>query len=282
MQFSHDLLIDSRETRVQALNSATNEHAITVLNKAKAVVLAVWEGIGIATTAQVAEYYEVSDKAIKHIIERNGDEFAEEVRLLTGKELQDVRSKLELSPRTPKALAWNARGFLRVGLMLRDSLVAKALRDLIVNAASANQPQLTVQDKQHQIQLNCLAAIAQGLNDSVNILVDRVSQVQQALTVQASSNHQQTNQHLSMVADDITEHLKSIKEAISSQPTQIVNIVPPVKEKRSAAQDRSFTFAVRSWEKYDRWAELADKAGMSRSQFFYEIVNQALEGGSHD
>jgi hypothetical protein len=67
-------------------------------------VFALWNGQGWATVEQLAQYFQSSQPAIKHIYERNSKEFqANETRKLTGKDLSDGRSTLGLPSRTSQA-----------------------------------------------------------------------------------------------------------------------------------------------------------------------------------
>jgi hypothetical protein len=129
MTLSHDLLIESKSVRSQALNGASDEQALKVLNKARSILLATWKGVGYATTEQVAAFYEVALTTIKETYRIDKQEFGGEVIMLAGQDLRDARQVICLPSKTSQALVWTAKAFLRVGLMLRDSEIAKKLRD---------------------------------------------------------------------------------------------------------------------------------------------------------
>jgi hypothetical protein len=60
-------LIESRSIRDSHVSHISHKRAIEILNKAKALVMAVWQRTGIATNKQLAEYFEVSEEAIQQV-----------------------------------------------------------------------------------------------------------------------------------------------------------------------------------------------------------------------
>jgi hypothetical protein len=135
MLLSPEILSESKSARNSLINN--NERAFESLNKAKALVMGVWQGTGFATTEQVAQYYEIEPEVLRQIIVRNKEEFNNEVKNITGTELQDARNLLSLPSRTSQALVWSPRAMLRVGLMLTQSPVAKNVRDVVLNVVEA-------------------------------------------------------------------------------------------------------------------------------------------------
>lgn len=127
---SEIVLVESKSARDIQIVNKTHEDAESVLTKAKALIyFAMYRGDKIASTEQVAEFYEVSVDVVRDNIRRHRDEFESDgVKVLKGKALKDVREILSLSSETPQATAWNLRGTLRLGMLLRDSEVAKAVR----------------------------------------------------------------------------------------------------------------------------------------------------------
>ena len=124
---------------------------IEVLNKVKELLLL---PIGeYATTELVAQYFEVTVEVIKMQLNRNKDEFISDgYKVWKRKELQNLDSNLNLlskrgtfaivdkdgneiltAPNTGLAL-WTPRSILRMGMLLRDSRVAKEIRNQLLNA----------------------------------------------------------------------------------------------------------------------------------------------------
>ncbi|MCG6138909.1 MAG: hypothetical protein MET45_30720 [Nostoc sp. LLA-1] len=140
MNFSlnQNALIESPSLRTSAISNLNNTRAQEVLSKAKAIVFAVWKGDGWATVEQLAKYFQCSIQGIKHIYERNSQEFrTNETKKLTGKELSDARSKLELPSRTSQARVFSPLGTLRVAMLLTESEVAGQVRTIILDLVAA-------------------------------------------------------------------------------------------------------------------------------------------------
>ena len=102
MYLSDEAFLESRSVRDQRLAEIPNEQAEDVLNRAKALLFAVWQGQGIATTEQMAEFYSVDTEAIQKVVQRNRDELSVDgLRVLRGKDLKDVMDIMSISSRTP-------------------------------------------------------------------------------------------------------------------------------------------------------------------------------------
>ncbi|MDF5718076.1 MAG: hypothetical protein PUP93_30465 [Rhizonema sp. NSF051] len=135
MQLSHEILIESRYFRVDTLSSFTSLCILKVLNVIKPLRLVSYEDGLFGTTGQASSYYEVSERAINLLLSRNEEEFNGEMTNLSGKSLRENRELFGLPATTSRANIWAARGFLRMGLMLTESPVAKNLRDLVLDIA---------------------------------------------------------------------------------------------------------------------------------------------------
>lgn len=133
---NQESLTESTQIR-NGVASKLKPHAEEALNRAKAIIFAVWKGEGIATTEQIANYYEVSVDTVKKQYQRNADEFSLEMKKLTGKELEEVRDNKSLSLSAgfcaPHLLAWTPSAALRLGMLLTKSEVAKSLRNVIIS-----------------------------------------------------------------------------------------------------------------------------------------------------
>lgn len=158
------ILIESKSARDIQLANATHEKAEDVLSKAKALLhFVVHQGSKIATTEQVAEFYEVSTETIQKAFQRHRDEFESDgVKVLKGKALKDVVDRLSTTSKAPQATAWNPRGAVRLGMILRDSEVAKAVR-----TASLDANQISAEKDDEIEKLKLQLAIAQANNSTV-------------------------------------------------------------------------------------------------------------------
>ncbi|QFS51882.1 hypothetical protein [Nostoc sphaeroides] len=143
LPLNQNVLVESPSLRTSALSNLDDSRAQEVLSKAKAIVFAVWNGEGWATVEQLAQYFQSSIPAIKHIYERNSREFqAKETKKLTGKDLSHARSKLELASRTAQARVFSPSGTLRIAMLLTESEVAAQVRTIILELV-AGVPNIT-------------------------------------------------------------------------------------------------------------------------------------------
>ncbi len=133
------VLTESKSARADKMGNVTHDSAMNALCKAKALVMAMWQGVNVATTEQMADYYQVPVETIKTILLRNRDELASDgVRTIKGKELKDVRFTVNLTSEQSKAPSlniWTPRAALRLGMLLRDSEVAKQVRTVLLDVA---------------------------------------------------------------------------------------------------------------------------------------------------
>jgi len=96
-----------------------------------------------ATTEMVANFYEVQETTIRQLLFRHKDELeSDSIKILTRKELSDILSlpswKLTedgyIGRYASKIILFPRRAILRVGMLLRDSEVAKKVRDYLLDA----------------------------------------------------------------------------------------------------------------------------------------------------
>ncbi|MBD2249131.1 hypothetical protein [Nostoc sp. FACHB-888] len=71
LPLNQNVLVESPSLRTSALSNLDDSRAEVVLSKAKAIVFAVWNGSGWATTAQIAEYFSVTESAVKELTRVN-------------------------------------------------------------------------------------------------------------------------------------------------------------------------------------------------------------------
>ena len=129
------VLTESKSARTEQLANMSNERAEKTLNKVKSLFFAVWEGTNFATTQQMADFYEVPEASIRQALSRHSDEFEfDGVKLLKNKSLRDVRDILSLTSKAPQATVWTPRAALRLGMLLRDSEIAKQVRTTLLDA----------------------------------------------------------------------------------------------------------------------------------------------------
>lgn len=154
------ILVESRAARdSQMAQIPDDDRAQEILSRAKAeaLVFATWKGQGIASTEDMAGFYNVPPSTIRSSLGMK--EYRDELELdglknLRGKALKEVRPIIGLTSETPQALIWTPRAALRLGMFLRDSPVAKQVRTLLIEiAVNAVDQQQSQQQSQRNLEL---------------------------------------------------------------------------------------------------------------------------------
>lgn len=150
---------------------------IEVLNKVKELLLL--PNTDFATTEMVANYYEVSTDSIRQIKVRNSDEIESDgAKMYKYKEIKekldsDTMSQLKI-PRTGTVL-YTKRAILRIGMLLRDSLVAREVRTQLLNgfdnAVDEDKVELFTRDIDEEMKLNLELAQAFASGDQTKMLI---------------------------------------------------------------------------------------------------------------
>lgn len=140
---------------------------LDVLDKVGSLLLL--DELQMATTEQVAKYFStegkpVTEDVIKKLVERNRDEIESDgYKVTQGKELSDIKSLCGIKSRSKSLALFPKRAILRVGMLLRDSEVAKELRTQLLNVvevvAETNDELLVGEiDKEKQLLMNIMFA----------------------------------------------------------------------------------------------------------------------------
>jgi hypothetical protein len=157
MTNNEQVLLESQTAR-NAQIAQIEDRSEELLNKAKVLHFNVWQGVGAATTEQVAEFYEVTIETVRQTVKRNHQEFETDgLKVLRGKELSLVSDMLSLTNKARNVTIWNPRSTLRLGYLLKDSAIAKAVRttslDFIEQAANQTPPKTQAEINLVQAQL---------------------------------------------------------------------------------------------------------------------------------
>ncbi|RAN88444.1 hypothetical protein B5P41_18440 [Bacillus sp. SRB_28] len=119
---------------------------IDVLNKVGQLLLL--DGLQMATARQIAAFYETELETIKTIYTRHKDELtADGMILYKGVQLDPFRCRAQhehnkitgVSRKTRQALVFPKRAILRIGMLLRDSEIAKRIRTELLNIEEATE-----------------------------------------------------------------------------------------------------------------------------------------------
>jgi len=143
--FTDEQLINNKGKRDELVSR------VDVLDKVKDLLLL--PQMEMATTKQVAEFYEVDFKAINSIINRNRDELESDgmmkyTRTIIKENLKLQNEATEITPYVAiledengneykftnrGSMMFPKRAILRIGMLLRDSKVAKEVRTQLLN-----------------------------------------------------------------------------------------------------------------------------------------------------
>lgn len=175
-----DNIISDRGMRDQCVNH------YEVLERVKSILLL--PEIDCMTTQQVAEYYEVGKEAIEAIYTRHNDELLidgmkllkradflnlhhESLETLTGKTVINLSNGTTLEVPNRGLKIFPRRAILRIGMLLRDSEIAKEVRTQLLNIEEKVTPDVKTQDiKEEQgLALELGMAIASGNAEAIAI-----------------------------------------------------------------------------------------------------------------
>ncbi|SFU81498.1 hypothetical protein [Alicyclobacillus macrosporangiidus] len=177
-----DVLLEVRELRDRLSDR------VDVLNKVKALSL-LPDDVN-ATVEMVAGYYEVHRDAVEEVIQNHRGELESDgLHVLRGQELTEFVSGILPEARSgivsPKARSLTLiprRAILRIGMLLRDSVVAKTVRSYLLNVeeeARASAPQVVARAVNRISWRNIVTAVSQkkrlckllGVSDGTAALV---------------------------------------------------------------------------------------------------------------
>lgn len=123
---NQEILLDNRVEREKLMGR------LDVLGKVKELILLPYEET--MTREMVADYYGVGIEAIGSLIKDNRDEIdTDGYKVLTGDELKSFKNLCQFQSRTRNIAIFPRRAILRVGMLLRDSVVAKEIRNRLLD-----------------------------------------------------------------------------------------------------------------------------------------------------
>ena len=132
---SDSVLVESKTARDNQLAQIEPKQATEILSKIKSLYFALWEGTSTTVTEQVAEFYEIPEHNLRQLLKSHRSEFASDgLKAIRGKALKDARDLWSLPSKTSQVTVWTPRAVLRAGMLLRDSVVAIAVRTSLLNA----------------------------------------------------------------------------------------------------------------------------------------------------
>ena len=214
-------IIENKSTRERLIGN------IGVLDKVKDLLL-----LGdseYATTQQVADYYEVGLEAVKKLVNRNKEELINNgLKDITGKETKDILASDNMSITNFKGyfmvenqkmsnrnnLLFPKRAILNVGMLLRDSHIAKEIRSRLLDIEYESNN--AVQENGQTVKEN----ITQEIDKEKELLFKMgeciaIGDFQGYLECQCQYNQMKNERiaDLEETIDDITTHSLTITES---------------------------------------------------------------------
>jgi len=131
-----DSLIESKSLRESVINRTD------VLDKVKA--LATLPDDLHISVEMAATYYEVSPKAIESLIFDNKKELESDgMAVLVGERLSSFKEDCQISSRASSFTIVPRRAILRIGMLLRDSVIAQRVREYLLNVEQIARTEAT-------------------------------------------------------------------------------------------------------------------------------------------
>lgn len=184
---NQEKLLEQKELRESVINR------LEVLDSVGEILLL--PNTEYATTEMLANYYKVEKKALQKLVERNRDELNtdglsnksyKEIKVLVN---ADNMSTLKIPPKG--TLIFPKRAILRVGMLLRDSEIAKEIRtkllDITHDSEKGNGNMNTIIneiDEEKQLQMQLGIAICEGNMQKVVEIQTQINSIKNARITQ--------------------------------------------------------------------------------------------------
>lgn len=169
----------------RALRDNSVDH-YEVLEKVKELLLI--PGMECMTKQQVADFYEVDAHALDMTIKRNGDELLSDgvelckmEKFLNSQDVSFQRGRNKAILTYPNGMTFTVtnrglkifprRAILRIGMLLRDSRIAKEVRTQLLNIEEKTDPEIKTKDieEEQKLALELGLAIASGNVETITI-----------------------------------------------------------------------------------------------------------------
>lgn len=181
---NQEKLLEQKELRESVINR------LEVLDSVGEILLL--PNTEYATTEMVANYYRVDIDVVKQLTVRNKDEIVSDgYKTLTGIELSDIKSLCQIKSRARSLAIFPKRAILRVGMLLRDSEIAKEIRtkllDITHDSEKGNGDMNTIIneiDEEKQLQMQLGIAICEGNMQKVVEIQTKINSIKNARITQ--------------------------------------------------------------------------------------------------
>ncbi|MGU9540543.1 MULTISPECIES: hypothetical protein [Bacillus cereus group] len=140
---------------------------VEVLEKVKGLLLL--PNLEMATTRQIADFYEVGETTVKELVRYHNEEFISDgYKAVAGAELKEIKAQtgnLSTLKYHARLALFPRRAVLRVGMLLRDSEIAKEVRNQLLNVEEKTTKEVKVVDIQEEQALQIAVGKALMMGD---------------------------------------------------------------------------------------------------------------------
>jgi hypothetical protein len=169
----------------------------------------------------------------------------------------------------------------KVGTAYREDAAREMCRKYGVNYDSLVTVETTAVETLPNLEMATLevaSKIAQGIMETHKAVVNRINKVENLIQGTAVDLKGEIREGNHVLAEFFSDEIESVQNNIVALHQSIDELSKPVTQRKTrSAQDISITFHCRNKQQYLTLLNLAEKAGMSRSQFFLEIVLKSLD-----
>ncbi len=188
---------------------------------------------------------------IRQLLKTHRAEFVSDgLQTLRGKDLKQVRDLLSLTSMSVNVTVWTPRAAMRLGMLLRNSAIAQALRTSLLDAVETVAPAQSQEIERLKLELQVAQAQATAAQSQ-----ERLMQVSSAI---------------------VTMHGAGMLGLILGKPEAIIE-QPPIVVEKNILVDRSGR-PVRTYEGLSK-TKLAQRYGMKKAQ---DLVNWLQSMGKAD
>ncbi len=209
-----------------------------------------------ATKENVALFYEISESGLDNVISRHKDELeADGYKVMSTKEFKKSHN-VAISSKARSIAIFPRRAVLRIGMLLRDSPVAKQIRTYLLNVEQE-----------------------QGLNAQYQNNLTQMAENLTAHSTQLAKNAQQLVAHSLQLTKNAQELEVSAQNALQ-QDRMLVAVITEMNRQRSRIDEVSTTVhhIKEDMHKFDRRISFLEQPVLGRDEFITKEQIDVLRG----
>ncbi len=157
---SDSILSESQTARNNLLGQITEEEAVKILNQVKTISFASWNDTLIASTGQIAYFFDIGySRVVRYILRTYRDEFKSDgVQTLKAEAAEQARSAMSRSlERSAFSIVCTPLSAIRLAIFLRDNPIANRVIEVTLSFV---QGESTEKSRQKQLELEIKLSLA--------------------------------------------------------------------------------------------------------------------------